>query len=570
MLSENKLSLLHQLIENTTTEELVYSKGFIDGYLLKLDKGNTSVLLAEKPVTIAIKPHIVYATETGNSKKVATQLLKSFKNEKIQAKSTDISQFSIEKLQKEEYVLFVISTQGEGELPETAQNFYIDLKNSEINLEKLNYAVFGLGDSSYPLFCSAGILLDEALAEKKANRILPLVKADVNYNDLVSDWGNQLKNQFKNKTNNNSVAFTPQNTVVSAPNHRKNYTGVISHKVVLNDTGSNKKTYHIEITPNEEVFYEPGDSLGIIPINRDADVDAVLQFFKTNKTEVVKIKDKEKTIEQWLKTLNIKGIGKNKLNEIAKTLQIENIWDKADLVDLLSEAKKDANIELSPILEILLPIAPRLYSISSSKEAHDGQIHLTVNLNQFFVNEIKKTGLASGHLSEFPLDTEFQFYIDKNNNFKLPEDEKDIILIGPGTGIAPFRSFLAERDYRGAEGKNWLFFGEQHFVYDFYYQTEVQEWLSTGALSKLSTAFSRDQEKKIYVQDRIKQEAKNFIEWLDNGAYLYICGQKLPMSVDVENTILEILEKEKKLSPELAKEYLENLEEAGRYHKDVY
>lgn len=186
------------------------------------------------------------------------------------------------------------------------------------------------------------------------------------------------------------------------------------------------------------------------------------------------------------------------------------------------------------------------------------------------MNGAIKTGLCSQFLADFPKDEEIEFYIHKNNNFKLPSDDTDIILIGPGTGIAPFRSFLAHRDAEGAEGKNWLFFGEQHFSLDFYYQTEIQEWLVTGTLTKLDTAFSRDQEKKIYVQDRIREKAKEFNRWLENGASLYICGQKKPMSTDVEQAIVAVIAKQRNISSEDAKAVLEQLESEGKYQKDVY
>jgi sulfite reductase (NADPH) flavoprotein alpha-component len=218
----------------------------------------------------------------------------------------------------------------------------------------------------------------------------------------------------------------------------------------------------------------------------------------------------------------------------------------------------------------LHPIAPRLYSISSSSEAHEGQVHLTVNLNTFRVGDAIHYGLASQFLAEYPIGAEIEFYIHKNKHFRLPSDHTDIIMIGPGTGIAPFRSFLAERDVRGAEGKNWLFFGEQHFVQDFYYQTEIQEWLTTGVLTKLDTAFSRDQDRKIYVQDRIKEKATEFNIWLENGANLYICGQKNPMCHDVEQAIVEVIANERNISQEQAKQVLEALEEKGKYQKDVY
>ena len=565
MLSETKLSLLHQLVQSATKEEIIWAKGYLAGYLDRIS-GNTSVLEATETPIISVKPLIIYGTETGNSKKIASQLQATFKKNKIQAKAIDVFQYDVSKLDKESLVLFVMSTQGEGEFPQNAVGFYEKLKDSTIDLSNLSFAVFGLGDSSYPLFCSAGVLLDEVLAEKGAKRLLPLVKADVDFADLVIGWENDLQLTFQNQSLSEIVLKTSSTT----SNHKKNYTGVINHKIVLNDTGSNKETIHIEISSQDEINYEPGDSLGIVPKNKPEDVAFILNYFNVEPTIIIKLKDKEATAEKWLTERNIKGLTKKSIDTIAKLLETTIEVKKTDLIDILSNTPKPEKLTLELLLEQLLPISPRLYSISSSVEAHDGQVHITVNLNTFMVGETKKEGLASRFLADYPLETEIEFYIHKNNNFRLPSDDTDIIMIGPGTGIAPFRSFLAHRDATGAEGKNWLFFGEQHFVLDFYYQTEIQEWITTGVLTKLDTAFSRDQEQKIYVQDRIRQKGKELNQWLKNGANLYICGQKYPMSTDVQQTIVEVIAEERNISIEQANLVLEELETAGKYQKDVY
>ena len=216
------------------------------------------------------------------------------------------------------------------------------------------------------------------------------------------------------------------------------------------------------------------------------------------------------------------------------------------------------------------PITPRLYSIASSKEAHGEEVHLTVARDFFRVNNETKIGLASDYLCQLPENAELEFYVHKNDQFRLPAPEKDVIMIGPGTGIAPFRSFLAERDSTGAGGRNWLFFGDQHFVTDFLYQSELQNWLETGVLSRLEVAFSRDQKEKVYVQHKMVRHAAELFNWLDNGAHVYICGAKEPMSVDVENTLLAIIQQEGSKSAAEANEYLNGLKEQGRYLKDVY
>ncbi|RXR21343.1 hypothetical protein EQG63_05225 [Flavobacterium amnicola] len=550
MLSDTKLSLLQQLVQNASNDEIIWTKGYLAGFLDQNRLGVTIPAIATS-LPVAVKPLIIYGTETGNSKKVASQLLATFKKNKILAKAVDVFQYDVAKLEKENLVLFVMSTQGEGEFPQNAVGFYEKLKASEANLNKVSYAVLGLGDSSYPLFCNAGVLLDEVLAEKGAKRLIPLVKADVDYSDVVSHWESDLQKVFQNQGT--TAVQVKQSTSVS---HKKNHTGIISHKVVLNDSGSNKETYHIEITSDDEVVYEPGDALGVFPKNNEEEIKAIAAYFGEEKFTILADK-------------NVRGLSKKTMEAFSTLFEIEINEEKANLLDIIQKYQPK-KVKLAEVVDLLHPIAPRLYSISSSAEAHDGQVHLTVNLNKFSVDDELRTGLASRFLADFPMNSVLEFYIHKNQNFRLPKAEIDIIMIGPGTGIAPFRSFLAERDVTGAEGKNWLFFGEQHFVLDFYYQTEIQEWLTTGVLTKLDTAFSRDQERKIYVQDRIREKGKEFNAWLENGASIYICGQKNPMSQDVEEVILEVIAKERNVSVDEAKKVLEALENQGKYQKDVY
>ncbi|MCF6130141.1 flavodoxin domain-containing protein [Flavobacterium sp. AS60] len=552
MLSKTKFSLLQQFVQSASKEELIWTNGYLAGFL---DGSHLDGSAAENAIpAVALKPLIIYGTETGNSKKIASNLLASFKKNKIQAKAIDVFQYDVTKLEKENLVLFIMSTQGEGEFPQNAVAFYEKLKASEVNLGAVSYAVLGLGDSSYPLFCHAGVLLDEVLAEKGAKRLLPLLKSDVDYSETVAIWESDLQKVFQNIGSLTPTEVKPSTTATTS--NKTNYLGKISHKIVLNDNGSNKETYHIEIESEDEIVYEPGDALGVFPKNKEAEIKAIAAYFGEENYSILADK-------------NIRGLSKKSLDAFANLFEIEISEDKANLLDIIQKYQPK-KVSLDEVIALLHKIAPRLYSISSSSEAHDGQVHLTVNLNKFEVDGEIKTGLASEFLAEFPLDEELEFYIHKNQNFRLPNEDTDIIMIGPGTGIAPFRSFLAERDATGAEGKNWLFFGEQHFVLDFYYQTEIQEWITTGVLTKLDTAFSRDQERKIYVQDRIREKAKEFNAWLENGSSIYICGQKYPMSQDVEQAIVEVIAQERNITEEQAKHVLEELENQGKYQKDVY
>lgn len=565
MLPPTKLTILEDFVKTSNHEELIFAKGFLEGYLAKsreLLVSETSFSEAKKEV----KPLIVYATETGNSKKVAVQLLSQFKKEKIQAKTQDIFQFNVEKLTKETLVLFVVSTQGDGEFPLNAKPFYQELLAHKEDLHELSYAIFALGDTAYPLFCNAGILLDEALQNKNATRILPTLQTDLDFLPAANQWKLQLDNLFKNQH------FSSETTKTPSPNLTKksSYKGKLRHKIVLNDRGSQKETYHIEIEPSEEVAYQPGDALGIYPKNPEAEVLEIIKYFGWKSGENLTIKGETKSVYEWLKILNFRNLSAKSSEVLKEIFNIPESEISTDFKVWLKKYSLPKNTNVHILLENLRANAPRLYSISSAPDAHDGAIHLTVNLHSFFIDETAVQGLASGFLADFSTDEDLDFYIHPNAFFRLPQDDRDIILIGPGTGIAPFRSFLSQRDAEGSEGRNWLFFGEQHFVTDFYYQTEIQEWLATGLLTKLSTAFSRDQQHKIYVQDRIRENAEFFWNWIENGASIYICGQKFPMSHDVEKTIIEVIASQKNISIADAAVVLEELESEGRYLKDVY
>ncbi|WP_306352219.1 sulfite reductase flavoprotein subunit alpha [Flavobacterium sp. '19STA2R22 D10 B1'] len=554
MLSDHKLIPFKHLIQDYTREELVWINGYISGYLGQNESKENSIVAAP---TVSIKPTIIYGTETGNSKKVASQLQALLKKNKIQAKVFDTLQYPFDKIEKEEFLIIIMSTQGDGELPQNAVGFYEKLAASTFHFKNTKYAVLGLGDTSYPLFCQAGVDIDTQLNKLGALSVVPLEKVDVDYAQAVQSWSNTV---VKVLQDGGTVDAIENKKAVTVTPVKKSYKGIVTHKVILNDRGSNKETYHIEITTGEVVHYQPGDALGLYPKNNQQEIESLTQLLAVSGTEW----------EAHLLHKNIRGLNKKSLQGLAQLFGVAITEEKLDLIEFLKKYSKPDTVTPEQIIVLLNPIAPRLYSIASAVEAHEEQVHLTVNLHKFQSNGLDKIGLCSQFLADFELDREIDFYIHHNQNFKLAEEDAPIIMIGPGTGIAPFRSFLAHRDATGSEGENWLVFGEQHFVTDFYYQTDIQEWLSTGVLTKLDTAFSRDQKEKIYVQDRLKQNAKELNEWIGKGAYVYVCGQKSPMSEEVEQTLIEIIAAENKLSIAEAKERIEALEVAGRYQKDVY
>jgi sulfite reductase (NADPH) flavoprotein alpha-component len=368
--------------------------------------------------------------------------------------------------------------------------------------------------------------------------------------------------------NTSAPAATPVVTV--KPAGKKTYTGAVISNTNLNDRGSEKQTHHLEIEA-EGVEYLPGDSLGIIPENPAALVEAITALAGADANQLLPHRMEEWPLSHLLrKKLNIVYLPERVVKKYAAIVGQDIPATKIGLLDLLKiYPVKDAR-QFHAVIAILEPIAPRLYSISSSPEAHPGEIHLTVARDRFSVNGETKYGICSDGLSQLTPGQTLEFYIHHNAQFQLPAPDTDIIMIGPGTGIAPFRSFITERDSRGSQGKNWLFFGDRHFTTDFLYQTEIQDWVNTGVLTRVNTAFSRDQEEKVYVQHKMHHHAADLFAWLQSGAHVYVCGAKQPMSEDVENTLLSIIRREGNKNAAQAEAYLDELKAKGRYLKDVY
>ncbi len=566
MLTTPKLKIIQELIASSTREELIWLNGYLAGIVAQISGQE------QQPEPAPARPQvgritIAYGTETGNSKKLATDFAAKAKKNGINARLVSLDQYRISDLQREEYFFTVISTQGEGEPPAAAKKFYDHIHQNGFRLNNLKYGVLALGDTAYPLFCKAGEDVDAQLQKLGGERIASLQRCDTDYETEANNWFSGILQKLS--SNGHAPAAAPA-TVIKKTSGKKNYTGTVLTNTNLNDRGSAKQTHHIEISA-EELDYQPGDSIGIVPENPDATVGAIIELTGVNPDKPVLHRNEELSVSDLLKKkLNIVYLPERVVKKYASIVQQDIPETRIGLLDLLKIYPVKDAAQFEEVIGILEPTTPRLYSISSSPQAHDGEIHLTVARDSFQVNGELKYGLCSDALCALREQETIEFYIHKNAQFKLPEADKDIIMIGPGTGIAPFRSFLAERDATGAGGRSWLFFGDQHSITDFLYQTELQNWLQTGVLSRLSVAFSRDQEQKVYVQHKMLCQGAEFFEWLDGGAHLYICGAKEPMSVDVENTILEIIKQfGNKKEPE-AIAYLDELKESGRYVKDVY
>jgi len=560
MLTGTKLNDFQQLVHRLTKEEIIWVNGYLSG-LVSADQA-----VGEAFKTFAGKVTIAYGTETGNAKKLAGEFAARAKKAGISVKLASLDQYRLTDLQKEEYFLAVISTHGEGEPPAAAKKFYHYIHENPLQLDKLNYSVLALGDTSYPLFCKTGEDVDIKLQSHGAKRVVPLQRCDTDFESDANAWFENVLTTLSDKEPaHRDPSVSPRKT-----SGKKSYTGTILSKVNLNGRGSSKETYHIEIAA-KDIVYQPGDSIGIVPENPEEVVKAVLHLINSDGSKKFSIKEEESTLFDLLKKkLNIIYLPERVVTKYAAIVHQEIPVTRIDLLNLLRIYPIKDESQFDEVLKILEPITPRLYSISSSLLAHLDEVHITVARDRFTVNEEVHHGLCSDYLSQLPEKSSFEFYIHKNSQFRVPAGDKDIIMIGPGTGLAPFRAFIEERDAVGANGRNWLFFGDQHFSSDFLYQTEIQSYVNTGLLTKVNVAFSRDQREKVYVQHKMREHAEELFQWIATGAFLFVCGSKDPMSVDVENTLLEIIQTQGGRTEEEAKTFLNTLVEEGRYSKDVY
>ncbi|GAM56637.1 sulfite reductase (NADPH) flavoprotein alpha-component [Vibrio ishigakensis] len=534
---------------------------------------------------------IIYASQTGNAKGVAEQLQAKFESEGLSSKLFDAADYKLKSLKNETHLVIVASTNGEGEVPDNAIEFYDFLTSKKApKLENLNYAVLGLGDSSYEFFCQTGKDFDAALAKLGGKPFIERVDCDVDYQQAAQAWQEQAFDYIQEnfKQSNSDVVQLPvanKQHTESQYNKQNPLTASIIANQKITGRDSTKDVRHIEIDLEDSgLSYQPGDALGVWYLNDKALVEQILKQADINAEETITLDGEELSIENALiqhfeitasnPTLvaNYAELsGSKKLLKLAEDkAKLREYASNTQVLDVLLEKKTKLTAE--QLVGLLRRLTPRLYSISSSQAEVDEEVHITVGVVEYQTKKGERIGGASGFLARSEQDeTEVKVFIEHNNNFKLPEDDNaDVIMIGPGTGIAPFRSFLQERDAREAEGKNWLLFGDRTFTQDFLYQVEWQRYLKSGLLSELDLAFSRDSANKVYVQDKLKAKSAQVWQWLQDGAYLYVCGDAERMAKDVQATLIEIAQTEGGLEKEAAEEWLKDLRKQKRYQRDVY
>ncbi|OJU27495.1 MAG: sulfite reductase [Sphingobacteriales bacterium 41-5] len=570
MLSEEKLLQVNDFTAKFTREELIWLNGYIAG-IAGISTPALNGAVTNSVPSITKKLTLVYGTETGNSKSLAVQLAGIAKKKNVAVKLAALDQYRLTDLAKEENFFVVISTQGEGDPPIPAQKFYDHIHQTQIDLKKMKFGVLGLGDTSYAQFCKTGEDVDARLEALGAHRVLPLKKCDVDYETDALHWIDNVVSSLQ--SNSTAKSITPSSAqAATKPAGKKIYKGTVLTSINLNDIGSNKETYHIEISSDEDIDYLPGDVLGIVPHNKPQLIANILELTGIDPQLEIDHPKAKGTVKELLGgKLNISYLLKSTVKQYATLTGQEIAEERLSLYDILRLYPLNDKKQFEEVIKMLSIQAPRLYSVSSSPAAHgNNEIHITVVKDRFFAGDERRSGVGSKFLAGLAPDDTIDFFIQKSKHFRLPQENKDVIMVGPGTGIAPFRSFIFERDALGTSGKNWLFFGEQYFVSDFLYQTELQNFLQTGTLTNLDLAFSRDQQEKIYVQDRMKEKGKELYDWFERGAYFYISGKRDPMSKDVETTLIEIFKEHGNKTEEEAKAYLKKLDDEGRYEKDVY
>ncbi|MCJ8293866.1 MAG: assimilatory sulfite reductase (NADPH) flavoprotein subunit [Colwellia sp.] len=593
-LDANQLASLKQSVADYSSLQLAWASGYLaarseQGQYAQLAPAPAAATVVAKTLTI------LYASQTGNAKGVAGQLEKSAKAAGINVVLKNIADYKAKAIKNETHLLIVASTNGEGEPPDDAIEFHEFLLGKKApKLPNLSYSVLALGDSSYEFFCKTGQDFDERLQALGAKQVTPRVDCDVDYDSDSESWTLSIVESLKDELTQADATLA---TVIDLPTagaasqySKQNPLSAefsLSQKITGRDSA--KDVRHIEIDLGESgLTYQVGDALGVWFENDETLVAKLLTELNFSGDEKVSFKVSGEVQEFSLKAALISQL------EITQTApSFIEFWAQASkdsklvtvagdkntarefagehqIIDVVNLAKADVNAQ--EFVDALRKITPRLYSIASAQAEVEEEVHLTVGLVSYEANGDTRTGGASSFLTErLEEGQKVRVFVEHNDNFRLPQsDDTPVIMIGPGTGVAPFRAFMQEREARDAGGDNWMFFGDQTFTQDFLYQTEWQNYLKSGLLTRMDVAFSRDQAEKIYVQDRLKEQAAEVFSWLERGAHLYICGDANRMAKDVHQTLNEIIQEHGKLTAEQAEDYLKSLRSNKRYQKDVY
>jgi sulfite reductase (NADPH) flavoprotein alpha-component len=591
-LNDQQYQQLAQLLGGMNPQQLLWTGGLLTGLALQ---GGGAAAGAVAAGAGGGEVTILVGSQTGNSEKLAALTLERARAKGIGATIKKMGDYKANQLKQEKFVLVIVSTHGEGEPPDQSKELYEFLYSKRApKLAETSFAVLGLGDSSYEHFCKMGVDFDTRFEELGATRLHPRIDCDVDYEEPASDWIDAVLATLAGRVEKQAPAASTTATALFMPAAESVYTkqnpfpAEVLEDVVLNGRGSAKETHHVELSlEGSGLTYEPGDALGICPSHAPELVEQLLAALHCKGDEAVRVGKEETTLHVALQrqleiTLVTRPVAQ-KYGALAKSKQLDALLgddkkselhaylESRDLIDLIADHPV-RDLEPQAFVDCLRKIPPRLYSIASSLKQHPDEVHLTVAAVRYEAHGRPRKGVCSTYLGDHLYgEGPVPVYINANPNFKLPPDPSTpVIMIGPGTGVAPFRAFVEEREAIGAAGKNWLFFGDQHFMTDFLYQAEWQRYFKAGILNKLSVAFSRDQKEKCYVQHRMTEQAKDLYAWLQEGAVVYVCGDEKRMAHDVHHALVEIISREGAMESDAAEEYVKQMTRDKRYQRDVY
>ena len=587
-LSPEQMARLQAATTDFTPTQLAWVSGYFWGVL---NQQPGAVVVA--PAQAAEVPSItlISASQTGNARRVAEALRDDLLAAQLNVKLVNAGDYKFKQIASEKLLVVVTSTQGEGEPPEEAvalHKFLFSKKSPK--LTDTAFAVFGLGDTSYEFFCQSGKDFDNKLAELGGERLLDRVDADVEYQAAAAEWRARVVEVLKAR----APAAAPSQLIASGSVneiHTSPYTKeapltatlAVNQKITGRD--SEKDVRHIEIDLGDSALrYQPGDALGVWYQNDPALVKELVELLWLTGEEPVTVDGKTLPLAEALEwhfelTVNTGNIVENYATLTRSESLLPLVGDKAQLqhyaattpiVDMVRFSP--AQLDAQALVDLLRPLTPRLYSIASSQAEVESEVHVTVGVVRYDIEGRARAGGASSFLADrVEEDGEVRIFIEHNDNFRLPANpQTPVIMIGPGTGIAPFRAFMQQRAAEGAEGKNWLFFGNPHFTEDFLYQVEWQSYVKEGVLSRIDLAWSRDQQQKVYVQDKLREQGAELWRWINDGAHIYVCGDANRMAKDVEQTLLEVIAEYGAMDAEAADEFLSELRVERRYQRDVY
>ncbi|HAU8262977.1 TPA: NADPH-dependent assimilatory sulfite reductase flavoprotein subunit [Kluyvera intermedia] len=590
-LNPEQLARLQAATTDLTPTQLAWVSGYFWGVLNQ--QPGAAVATATPAATEAPTITLLSASQTGNARRVAEALRDDLLAAKLNVKLVSAGDYKFKQIANEKLLIVVASTQGEGEPPEEAvalHKFLFSKKAPKLN--GTAFAVLGLGDTSYEFFCQAGKDFDSKLAELGAERLLDRVDADVEFQAAAAEWRARVVEVLKARVPKETpaqaavTATGAVNEVFSSPYTKEEpLTATLSVNQKITGRDSEKDVRHIEIDLGDSgLRYQSGDALGVWYQNDPALVKELIDLLWLKGDEPVSVDGKTLPLSEALQwhfelTVNTGNIVENYATLTRSESLLPLVGDKAKLqhyaattpiVDMVRFSP--AQLDAGALTGLLRPLTPRLYSIASSQAEVETEVHVTVGVVRYDIEGRARAGGASSFLADrVEEEGEVRVFIEHNDNFRLPANpETPVIMIGPGTGIAPFRAFMQQRAAEGAEGKNWLFFGNPHFTEDFLYQVEWQRYVKEGVLNRIDLAWSRDQKEKIYVQDKLRQQGAELWRWINDGAHIYVCGDANRMAKDVEQALLDVIAEFGAMDAEAADEYLSELRVERRYQRDVY